>query len=205
MSSRNAFTLVELLVVISVLLILMGMIMGGVMVAKNNAIKVKATSQVQQVAAAIEQYRSLNATYPELLKVPGSPVPQAWTDALAAEASVTGNTKLSGLSAGDDVYQKAFTSGAVEDWQPAINAALAYQLGSLASDVAKNGVFLDPWNKPLRYRPSKYYPFTTSATPLIDSDKPPNPDSFQLWSTGKDMVNQNGESGSDDITNWQKP
>jgi len=202
MSSRNAFTLVELLVVIAILLILMGMIMGGVMVAKDHAMKVKATSAVNQLAAAVEQYRSLNNTYPELLKKPDPTSDAAWATAEAADTE----GKLAALAVGADVFKEAFTSGAVEDWRLAINAALVYQLGGLASDSAKNGLALDPWNKPLRYRPSKYYPYdTTAGAKLIDSDKPPKPDSFQLWSTGKDMVDQSGEAGSDDVTNWVKP
>ena len=50
---------------------------------------------------------------------------------------------------------------------------------------------------------------------MIDSDKPPNPDSYQLWSAGADGKDQYGErqlvnghrvgSKSDDLTNWTTP
>jgi hypothetical protein len=65
--------------------------------------------------------------------------------------------------------------------------------------------------KMIRYRPAKYYPFLTDDKNkdrvAIDSETPPNPDSYQLWSAGPDGKDQFGQTlnnkKSDDIANWK--
>jgi hypothetical protein len=85
-----------------------------------------------------------------------------------------------------------------------INAILTWQLGSLASDTAKAGLLVDAWGVPLRYRPSKWYPYSGS-TPRIDSDDPPGQDSYQLWSAGVDKVDDaDPGEGGDDVPQWAK-
>jgi type II secretory pathway pseudopilin PulG len=193
--SRRAFTLVELLVVIAIMITLMSLIMGGVMLAKRTALRAKTVSLIGAVQGAVDAYRSMNNTYPE-------------RQVLAADAY--------GFTAGlPDVYEQAFKSGgstrAATDtgipWSN-LNEALVVQLGSLISEQAKNGVLIDAWNKPLRYRPAKWYAYTGAAgsKPRIDQEEPPGLDTFQLWSPGpdgKDDSTDPGEGG-DDIPSWTK-
>ena len=198
---RRAFTLIELLVVIGIMITLMSLIMAGVMLAKRSALRAKAVSSISALASAIDQYRSLNNTYPELWTIPATP-PAEWTTAQGR------STWLGGLSAADDVYKKAFEGGRPTDdkvWE-GVNVQLVYQLGSLISEQAPNGQVLDPWKKAVRYRPSKWYPYTAGAAARIDSDNPPGADSYQLWSAGvdgKDDPTNPGEGG-DDIPQWAK-
>lgn len=210
-ASRRGFTLIELLTVIGIIVILMGLLVPAVVVARNYAKRVKASTLVDNVASAINQYRGMNGVYPERLNVRATPDmgdPVAWTLALNSATS---------LASGDEAYAKYFKPGASVvlsasisdgDWQ-AVNAVLAYHLGSFATDYvnASTGLLLDAWGKPLRYRPSKFHPFNSGSAATgatrIDSDTPPNPDSFQLWSMGADTVDGYGESG-DDLPNWKK-
>ena len=198
---RRAFTLIELLVVIAIMVTLMSLIMGGVMLARRSAMRAKAVASISALASAIDQYRSLNNTYPELKKydltVTGMPV-------LPASLSIAD---------GDDVYAKVFSSSGAalavtaitDDGWTAVNQMLVYQLGDLIRDQAKDGKVLDAWKTPLRYRPSKWYPYSASATVRIDSENPPGADSFQLWSSGSDTKDDaNPGEGGDDIPQWAK-
>jgi type II secretory pathway pseudopilin PulG len=198
--SRRAFTLIELLVVIGIMITLMSLIMGGVMLAKRSAMRAKTTASISAMASAIDQYRSLNNTYPELWIIPATP-PAEWTTAQGR------STWLGGLSTPKDVYKEAFEGGRPTDdkvWE-GINVQLVYQLGSLITDQAKDGKVLDAYKTPLRYRPSKWYPYTAGAAARIDSDNPPGQDSYQLWSAGTDTKDDaNPGEGGDDIPQWAK-
>lgn len=195
---RRAFTLVELLVVIGIMITLMSLIMGGVMLAKRSAQRAKAVSLLGAVAAAIDQYRSLNNTYPERLvyktSITGMPTPPATFS----------------INDGDEVYATVFASATSVDaigadaWR-AVNLMLVYQLGDLIREQAPTGVLLDPWGQPLRYRPAKWYPYAASASDRIDGENPPGQDGYQLWSLGPDAKQaDNAGEGGDDIPNWAK-
>jgi len=141
---RRAFTLVELLVVIAIMVTLMSLIMGGVMLAKRSAMRAKAVSLLGTVASAVDQYRTLNSSYPESWTVPAAP-PAAWTDAFSA-AGIS-----SPPSSGTEVYGGVFVQslGPPSEYKGAqnisddawkvINVQLAYQLASLISDSVKEG------------------------------------------------------------------
>lgn len=182
-----AFTLVELLVVIAIMVTLMSLIMGGVMLAKRSAMRAKTVSLISAVASAIDQYRSLNNTYPERLVLPA--------DAYGFTAGVP------------DLYEQALAGKAVSevDWA-GVNQALIYQLADLIREQAPTGQALDPYKQPLRYRPSKWYPYDPAATARIDGENPPGQDSYQLWSTGPDGKDDpaNPGEGGDDIPQWAK-
>jgi len=197
---RRAFTLIELLVVIAIMVTLMSLIMGGVMLAKRSAMRAKTVSNISALASAIDQYRSLNNTYPELWTIPATP-PTEWVTAKIR------SEWLDGLATPKDVYKEAFEAGRPTDnkiWE-GVNVQLVYQLGSLISDQAKDGKVLDAWKTPLRYRPSKWYPYTAGATARVDSENPPGADSFQLWSAGIDTKDDaNPGEGGDDIPQWAK-
>lgn len=202
--TRRAFTLVELLVVIGIMVVLMSLIMGGVMVAKRSALRAKAVSLLGTVASAIDQYRSLNNTYPERMLYDSTKMP----------AMPSGLT----ITDGKDVYAEVFSPGgtaaavtaiydtdATKDGWRAINLILVYQLGDLIKEQAQSGLLIDPWKMPLRYRPSKWYGYKAPAVPRTDSENPPGADSYQLWSAGPNAKDASdpGE-GDDDIPNWAK-
>lgn len=63
--------------------------------------------------------------------------------------------------------------------------------------MIKDGMLVDIWNKPFFYRSFIHY-----AQPAAGADLPPNADSYQLWSSGSNTVNENG--AGDDMNNWKQ-
>src|ERR1700686_5060813 len=88
--SRNAFTLIELLIVISIIIILMGLLFPAFRGAQDQAKKVQAKNDLTQIVTAV------NAYYTEYGKYP----PVATDD----DAAITNNAELfnilRGLSSG---------------------------------------------------------------------------------------------------------
>jgi Tfp pilus assembly protein PilE len=64
-TSRSAFTLVELQVVIAVIVILMGMLIQAISIVKGHAKKAKVRALISQVAGGLEAFRNVNSIYPE--------------------------------------------------------------------------------------------------------------------------------------------
>ena len=97
-------------------------------------------------------------------------------------------------------------------WQT-INSDLLRLLSMVAGDefrITPDSPYLyDPYGGAgtpmvLRYRPSRYFRFDANATNVIDQDDPPGRDSYQLWSCGRDGIDQFGAKASDDMTSWEK-
>lgn len=64
-SGRAAFTLVELLVVIGVIVVLMGLLIPAVSIAKGKAKTTKTVGLLSQIQAACSAYKNENGFYPE--------------------------------------------------------------------------------------------------------------------------------------------
>ena len=62
---RSAFTLMELLIVISIMMILMGLVFVGVKLGKEAARKAKTTQNIAMLQAALSNYRTTNGHYPD--------------------------------------------------------------------------------------------------------------------------------------------
>ena len=179
-SARTGFTLMELLVVISIIMLLMGMLFAGIRMAKDSAARAKTQSTISQLVAACENYRQVNGKYPE-------------------------GTVLLELEFGPSPYSKVYTPAsktfATMNWE-SVNLALVDALNQ-AGESFKPPV-LDAWKKPIQYRPARYYPYISAAPVRIDGEDPPNRDGFQMWSIGKDKIDNAGELTSDDVTSWTK-
>jgi type II secretory pathway pseudopilin PulG len=183
-TANSAFTLMELLVVISIIMILMGMLFAGISLAKESAARAKTQATMTQLVAACESYRQVNGKYPQNTESSAT-LAKGFNDADAFGTSVP--------------YNKPYNDPSL-DWKY-INGALVSALNA-AGESFKDPV-LDAWKMPIRYRPAFYYPYlTTSGAARIDGENPPNRDSFQLWSIGKDKIDQGGDSNSDDLVSW---
>ena len=62
---RSAFTLMELLIVISIIMILMGLVFVGVRLGREAAAKAKTTQNIAMLQAALSNYRTTNGHYPD--------------------------------------------------------------------------------------------------------------------------------------------
>lgn len=200
---RTGFTLVELLVVISIIAALAAILIPTITWARNAAKAAKCETQLAGIKAAISRYVDVNGNMPD-----------------------------KELGGGSDRYATTFKSGSnyktadqltSSDWTT-IAQTLLEQLQTVDRDNFRDLASMrDPFTggasatNVFRYRPAKYYPLQATATLFIDGDgqrpdgstAPPNPDSYQLWSTGLDGKDQFGERvngrKSDDITNWKQP
>lgn len=194
---QTGFTLIELLVVIAIIAVLAALLIPMIGYAKRLAKESKCQAQLGTIKASLALFKDANGTYPEKFG-----------------------------DGGNDVYKETFKSGTTyktvkqlnsTDWN-AIAQALLTQLQSVDRDNFRDISSLrDPYTggaaaaNVFRYRPQKYYPLVMGASPSIDSDNPPNADSYQLWSAGFDGKDQYGENDlttgrkSDDITNWKSP
>jgi len=188
---RSAFTLMELLIVISIIIILMGLLFPVISMVKNHTKKVKTVTVINQLDAACSQYKSICGVYPD-------------SDAIAGI-----------LLPGGANSQVAVTALKDADW---VNVGMSLMAvlqvvdrDNFNSIRYPSGYITDAWNNVIRYRPVRYYPYaqnpgTVNTHPIaIDGQSPPPPhqDSYQAWSKGLDEIDQYGDPSSDDITNWQ--
>jgi len=215
---RRAFTLLELLVVISIIAALAALLVPIIGIARKAAKNAQCTTLMGQVAAGLAGYKDANGAYPE----------QQW-QTLSSDpfASAFGMTTAGSTPT-------AVTAISEASWM-SVNYTLKGQLQTIDPDTFRfkqanpNGpldltdpgnYIVDPYGtrqlfKVFRYRPARYYPFTgaVSATvPTIDTANPPNPNSYQLWSCGWDGKDEFGEKQwtlttgqivpGDDVTNW---
>ncbi len=178
--TRKGFTLMELLVVIGIIMILLGMLFPAMNMVKKQAMKTRCRSQIAQVTVACEHYRLLNGDYPDSLLIKSTLMPAA--------------------------TPKTADTISESDWVAVAGELLPLLAKSDRDPFGVTGYsLLDPWKvKVLRYRPVKYYPYLAGAPIAIDTDAPPHPDSFQIWSASADEIDQHGDKDTDDITNWKQ-
>jgi prepilin-type N-terminal cleavage/methylation domain-containing protein len=62
---RAAFTLIEMIMVIAIILILAGMVLGIYTLVKTQSARAKAKSEINQLGLALENYRTDNGGYPQ--------------------------------------------------------------------------------------------------------------------------------------------
>src|SRR5437879_10217723 len=60
----NAFTLIELIVVVGLILILTGLVLSTVGYARKKGARARAETEIAAMAAALESYKADNAAYP---------------------------------------------------------------------------------------------------------------------------------------------
>ena len=165
------FTLVELLVSISIMVLLAGLIVGGFAFVQDRQARETAKLQIALLSRGIDEYRLDMGIYPVMPNAnPTTP----------AQVRQNNNT----------LFQRLYRDGATD------NSATIY-VAELNPDNNNQGwitisggtrYITDPWGREYNYR---------SGT---NEDGSPNPNAmnpdFDLWSNGKDGKTQPGSSGS---------
>ncbi len=85
----NAFTLIELIVVVGIITVLAGLVLSTVGYARKKAARARAETEIAALATACENYRSDNAVYPRGNGANPSATPPSDTDNL--DAKMEGN------------------------------------------------------------------------------------------------------------------
>ena len=84
----NAFTLIELIVVVGVIIILTGLVLSTVGYARKKGARARAETEIAAMSAACESYKADNGAYPR------DPTPNTATDALNARTMGNPTTTL---------------------------------------------------------------------------------------------------------------
>ena len=160
----TAFTLIELVVVIGLIVILTGLVLSTVGYARKKGARARAETEIAAMAAALESYKSDNAAYPR----------SSNTDAIDARAS--GNPS-DYQNASLDLYNALF--GATNGSRTPNTGARSYMVFKpnmlFPADQTQNVQYIqDPFGNS--------YGYSTIQAATQDTTKGYNP-TFDLWST----------------------
>ncbi len=206
------FTLVELLVVISIIAILAGLSMSGVMMGRDSAEEGAVKSNITSLVTRLEQYAVETGDYPpsslSFFRIPSNGL----NDGIESVLACLETRKYNGAFIGDlDEKQRgnvdADTISKLQadhlrkrlDWKRTDNQLWEY---------------CDLWGNPLIYIHSRDYSEPVSIqtidgeTITVSAKRDPEtggfyrPTEFQLWSLGVDGENGEYDEG-DDICHWK--
>ncbi|GAA5123625.1 type II secretion system protein GspG [Luteolibacter yonseiensis] len=183
---KAAFTLIELLAVITIIVILAAIVVGGMGYVTDRQASEKARIQIALISKALEDYKLDNGVYPpsdntaDGLNQSSKLFEALYYDAAKEGSTPSGEFKIY-LAELDPVNNKqGWTSGT----------------GSPTTRI------LDPWGNEYRYRSA--YGTATGGT-ASKNDNTQNPE-FDLWSAGKDGRSRpampNSKENKDDIKNF---
>lgn len=174
---RAAFSLIELMTVIAIIVILASLIVGGLSYASERQAKEKCRIQMALLSKGLEAYKLDNGVYPPTSNIDGKAGSLVMYQALYLDGFNTPTTKRIYVPELDPVTTKqGWTTGAV------------LTVTSIT----------DPWTNPYYYRSALKSDGSTNALTQ-------NPD-FDLWSIGKDALTNPGTPADpknrDDIKNF---
>jgi general secretion pathway protein G len=157
---KAAFTLIELMAVITIIVILAGLVVGGMGFVTDRQAKEKAKVQIALMSKALEDYKLDNGAYP---------------------ATANSTTGLLSATLFKALYYDGVidTTGATKIYLSELDPLTSKQ-GWTSGTVSSSVKIYDPWGVEYRYRSA-----TTAAG--VANAATQNPD-FDLWSSGKDGV-----------------
>ena len=192
----NAFTLIELIVVIGIIIILSGLVLSTVGYARKKGARARAETEIAAMSAACENYKADNAIYPRGpaadMTVGGTVIPMNATDVVNARTD--GNPTSPSYSIAS-LYLYTQLSGDLTGSQQATQKSY-FTFKSKMLAVDGNGIVTaikDPFDSSYGY----------STINQTDPTKGYNP-TFDLWSTAGLTINP-PPSGTDTTTpQWIK-
>lgn len=200
---KPAFTLIELMAVITIIVILAGIVVGGLAFVQDRQAKNKAQVQMALIAKSLEEFKLDNGFYPPgMAGDKGGIGPADNVDPTTKAAAITqsralftalywdtdydGTGAVKGNGERDDPDQKIYLA----DLDPGSNKQ-GWIVGTGAT-----AYIADPWGFPYAYRSA----VQKDGTPFGPTQ---NPD-FDLWSFGKDSKSnpsRTHKDSRDDIWN----
>lgn len=186
-SRSRGFSLMELLVVITIIVILAALTMGGLSFIQRKQAAEKAKAQIAMLASGLEEYKLDFGRYP-VANDTGADGDQGSNVLFQA---LYWDSDNNGAGVGADANQRVYLA----ELDPASNKQ-GWSSNSMAS--AQNTI-RDPWGQNYRYRSG------VNGTGAVNTDCI-NPD-FDLWSFGPDASAGNSagtdQKAQDNITNWK--
>jgi type II secretory pathway pseudopilin PulG len=176
----NAFTLIELILVVGIIIVLAGLVLSTVGYARKKGARARAETEIAAMSAACESYKADNGVYPA----------NSDTNALNAQASVDPSAYQ---AASLYLYNALF--GATAGSRTPNTGARSYFV------FKPNMLFPADQTQTVQYIQDPFgnsYGYSTIDNPVANSIPTPgyNP-TFDLWSTG-------GGTTSNDVPKWIK-
>lgn len=182
---KAAFTLIELMVTITIIIILAGLVVGGMEYANQRSASEKAKTQIALLSKGIEEYKLDMGGYPPTNNITGNLTTSAGS---STSAIIFNALYFAPLSANQRIYL------------PELDPATTKQ-GWTTGASSNATIVTDSWGNQYCYRSAIN---STGAT----NNATVNPD-FDLWSMGKDGrtnatfgANATTSPNADDIRNF---
>ena len=185
-SGRAAFTLIELLAVITIIVILAGLVVTGMGFVNERQAKEKARVQIALISKALEEYKLDTGNYP------------ATADAATGVGQSAELFKALYFDSDGDGAGNTDQKVYIAEFDPVTN-----KQGWTSGTASVTTKIIDPWGNEYRYRSA----FAASAANAAPAPNPStqNPD-FDLWSSGKDgrstPATATDKTNNDDIKNF---
>lgn len=176
-SGRPAFTLIELMAVITIIVILAGLVIGGMGYVTDKQAREKAKVQIALLSKGLEDYKLDMGAYPASADS---------ADGLGSTKTVNIPVRAPGATADSTLFALLYKDGVTNKTTIYI-PDLDYYAGRQGWILsAASTVIVDPWGSPYRYRSAFAAP---AGTPPVANPNSStfNPD-FDLWSGGKDAA-----------------
>lgn len=190
-TGASGFTLIEILVVISIIAILAALVIGGVGVIQRRAKESATKLEVKQFQEAVEKYLFDEGIYPASDKE-ANPEANYFPELYRALFGVPRPNGPGGRSAPYGNISGERTVVVDEDDETGFRPAERSEI----NDDSVDKHYLDPWGQPYIYRPNK----GKKPQPWMR-----NPRTCDIYSVGEDGVDQTilgGDEENDDIGNW---
>lgn len=185
-NGKAAFTLIELMAVITIIVILAALVISGMGFVTERQAKEKAKIQIQLISKALEDYKLDNGSYP----ASSNTADGTGQSSILFAALYMGYTPDGNPPANTDASNPAKIY--ISDLDPVTN-----KQGWTSGTVKKDTKIMDPWGHEYRYRSAMGAAADGGAAKPNDSTI--NPD-FDIWSAGKDGKS-NPASASDKMNN----
>lgn len=187
---RSGFTLIELMAVITIIVILAGLVVGGMGFVSERQAKEKAKVQIALLSKALEEYKLDFGTYPPTSNVSGT-----FTNSTGSNTSKIlfdylyfNSDRANGFDPDQKIYLPELDPGTAQS---------PNKQGWTSGTAAATTIITDPWGNQYCYRSA----VGASGTANTNAQ---NPD-FDLWSMGKDgrtNANLTHKDCRDDIRNF---
>ncbi len=177
---KNAYTLVEVLIVASIIGVLASFLLNAAINSRKKANLTKTHALLESISAALRMYQDDFGTYP-----PQNVIYRYGTQIAASSADCLyyylGATFKRGVNA--SIFAGPYMKFTGDELQTTQVSACDFDGDGAIDDDLKR--ILDPWGQALRFR----------------SSPTQNLSSFDLYSLGPDKTNNSGSG--DDINNWE--